>query len=51
MTQELGRPVELAPAEAVDLDSVADFPLDLVTESLDLCRCTTIMMPPPPPSD
>ena len=42
--QELGRPVELATVKAVDLDCVADFHLELVTEILDLCRCTIIMM-------
>jgi len=40
--EELGRPVDLAPAEAVSLDSEHDLPLDLLTEELDLCRLTQL---------
>jgi len=40
--EELGRPVDLAPAEAVDLDSVHDLPMDLLTEDLDLCKMTQL---------
>jgi dynactin-4 len=40
--EELGRPVELAPAEAVPLDQLADLPMDLITEQLDLCKVTKL---------
>jgi len=40
--EEVGRPVDLAPAEAVDLDSLADLPMDLITEQLDLAKLTKL---------
>ena len=40
--EELGRPVEISPAEATDLDLEQDLPVDLLTEPLDLCRTTTL---------
>ena len=32
----------MAPAEAVDLDSLADLPMDLITEQLDLTKLTKL---------
>jgi len=40
--EELGRPVDIAPAEAVDLDSEADLPESLLTEPLDLFTVTSM---------
>lgn len=40
--EEVGRGVELAPAEAVALASLAEPPMDLLTEALDLCRVTRL---------
>ena len=40
--EELGRPVEISPAEATDLDLEQDLPEDLLTEPLDLCSVTQL---------
>merc|ERR1711915_438104 len=40
--EELGRPVEISPAEATDLDLEQDLPVDLLTEPLDLCQVTSM---------
>ena len=40
--EDLGRPAELAPAEAVDLDSLAEPPMELLTQALDLCGVTSL---------
>ena len=40
--EELGRPVEICPAEATDLDLEQDLPMDLLTEPLDLCSVTQL---------
>lgn len=40
--EEPGRPVDIAPAEAVDLDTVDDLPDSLMTEPLDLFNVTTM---------
>jgi len=40
--EDLGRPVEVAPAEPVDLDEVSDLPPELLTEPLQLYNVTTL---------
>jgi len=39
---ELGRPIEMAPAEAVDLESCNDLPMKLLTQEIGLCNITTL---------
>lgn len=39
---EVGRPVEISPAEPVPLDEVQDLPLELLTEPLDLFSLTKL---------
>jgi len=40
--EELGRPVEISPAEATDIDLEQDLPVELLTEPLDLCSVTQL---------
>jgi len=40
--EELGRPVEISPAEATDLDLEQDLPIELLTEPLNLCSVTQL---------
>ena len=40
--EELGRPVEISPAEPTDLDLEQDLPIELLTEPLDLCSVTQL---------
>jgi len=40
--EDVGRQVDIAPAEPEDLDEVNDFPEDLMTEPLDLFNITSM---------
>jgi len=40
--EEVGRPVDIAPSEPVDLGSMDDFPEDMLTEPLDLYQVTSM---------